>query len=120
MTSVAAALSHLDRDELIALVERFCPTSGVALLQARIDAAIAREQALLEAWRAAARRASVDAQAALRWSDTHGYDSRFAEYLALAKKSTRASSEARRVCLKQARRRQALELDLKLARKAVA
>lgn len=114
-------LADLDRDELLALAEKYCPPAALLdLARTRLDLATRRERAAYADWRAASDRARTDAQAARRRSETHGYDASFAALFGISKKSTAKAAQLWAEYEKAARRRAALELDLRRMKKGVA
>ncbi len=89
-------LADLDRDELRALAGRLLPTEA-DLRRAILDAGDEHVKRLGREWRQASDRATADAQAARRWSETKGYDERFRALFAISKTSTRAAEKLWRV-----------------------
>jgi hypothetical protein len=105
------ALADLDRDELLALARRFCPLDGAALLQARVEAARAREGASHADWKRASNASIADARAVKARIDAGRFDDATTNLMRISKASTLKSLELWRAYQAAFRRREALERE---------
>ncbi|MBB4199083.1 hypothetical protein CCR94_16425 [Rhodoblastus sphagnicola] len=86
-------LADLDRDELLALAEQFCPADGPALLRARVEAARKREAASFSAWKKASDTAIADARAARARIEAGRFDEATTNLMRISKESTRQAAK---------------------------
>jgi len=105
-------LADLDREELLALAEAYCPAEGLDLLRARLEAARRREAASYADWRRASDGAVADARAVKVRIESGRFDTASTNLMALSKISTRKAGELWAAYQKAFNQRAQLERDL--------
>lgn len=110
---MSLTLADLDREELIALAEKFFPPRGIDLAAARLDAAAMREDTAHRQWRRASEIAVTDARATKAHAEKYGYDDRYKALFEISKRSTRTAAEFWRAYEIAARKRERFGRELK-------